>query len=114
LDYYPVTEIRPEVSAMKRVHVLVLSLLLVLYVSVGAGQTPGTGANRLTTEVFEGLALRSIGPTLTTGRIADVDVDPKNPNIWYVASAAGGLWKTENRGLTFEPIFDRGGSFNLC
>ena len=30
------------------------------------------------------------------------------------ATAAGGLWKSENRGLTFTPVFDRGGSFNLC
>ena len=52
-------------------------------------------------------------PDITTGRIADVDIDPKNPNVWYVASASGGLFKTENRGNTFAPIFDQGGSFSL-
>ncbi len=72
------------------------------------------GADRLTAEVFEALALRSIGPSVVTGRVADVDVDPRNPSVYYVATAAGGLWKSTNRGITFEPVFDRGGSFNLC
>jgi hypothetical protein len=77
-----------------------------------AGQQPGS--ERLTPDVFEGLALRSIGPSLVTGRVADIDVDPRNLSVYYVATAAGGLWKSTNRGITFEPIFDRGGSFNLC
>ena len=34
--------------------------------------------------------------------------------MYWVATAAGGLWKSENRGLDFTPVFDRGGSFNLC
>ena len=98
---------------MKRVFLAVLAGVITLFVSVGAEQTPGA-ADRMTTEVFEGLPLRSIGPTLTTGRVADIDVDPKNPNVYWVATAAGGLWKSENRGLDFTPVFDRGGSFNLC
>lgn len=78
---------------------------------VGTGQQ---GASRLTAETLEGMALRSIGPALTTGRVADFDVDPRNPSVYYVATAAGGVWKSENRGITFRPVFDRGGSFNLC
>jgi photosystem II stability/assembly factor-like uncharacterized protein len=73
-----------------------------------------SGRGRLTAEVFEGLALRSIGPSVVTGRVADIDVDPHNPSVYYVATAAGGLWKSTNRGITFDPIFDRGGSYNLC
>ena len=98
---------------MKRVFLAVLAGVITLFVSVGSGQTPAAG-DRLTTEVFEGLTLRNIGPTLTTGRVADIDVDPKNPNVYWVATAAGGLWKSENRGLDFKPVFDRGGSFNMC
>ena len=79
---------------------------------VGAGQGPGT--DRLTADVLKGIELRSIGPTLATGRIVDVQIDPKNPSVWYVVSAFGGLWKTVNRGTTFSPIFDEGGSFTLC
>lgn len=77
-----------------------------------AQQAPST--DRLTPQVFEGLELRSIGPSLVTGRVADFDVDPKNPNVYYVATAAGGVWKSVNRGVTWVSTFDRGGSFNLC
>ena len=76
---------------------------------LGAQEPAGLTANAL-----KGLELRSIGPTLTTGRVQDIEIDPKNPSVWYVASAFGGLWKTENRGITFAPIFDDGGSFTLC
>ena len=65
-------------------------------------------------EKLKGLAWRSIGPGFVTGRIADVEIDPRDQNVWYVATAFGGLWKTVNRGLSFEPIFDEGPSFTLC
>jgi photosystem II stability/assembly factor-like uncharacterized protein len=61
------------------------------------GQSPDT---------FKGMAFRGIGPSLTTGRVADVEIDPNNANIWYVAVGSGGLWKTVNRGDTWTPIFD--------
>ncbi|MDO8836105.1 MAG: hypothetical protein Q7V01_10940, partial [Vicinamibacterales bacterium] len=86
---------------------------IVASVAALGGQAPG-GTDRLTAEVLKGLELRSIGPSLVTGRIADVAIDPKNPSVWYVASAFGGLWKTVNRGVTFTPIFDEGPSFTLC
>jgi photosystem II stability/assembly factor-like uncharacterized protein len=81
-----------------------------------ATQTPAPAASgdRLTADVLKGLAFRSIGPVIQTGRVQDIAIDPKNPNTWYVAAAFGGLWKTVNRGSTFMPIFDDGGSFNLC
>lgn len=41
-------------------------------------------------------------------------VDPKNPHVWYVAMAGGGLWKTTNGGLSFTPIFDNYGSYSMC
>jgi photosystem II stability/assembly factor-like uncharacterized protein len=71
-------------------------------------------ADRLTAEVLKGLEFRSIGPAISTGRVQDIAIDPRNPNAWYVATAFGGLWKTTNRGVTFTPIFDDGGSFTLC
>ena len=57
--------------------------------------------------------LRSIGPALTSGRIADFAVNPKNPSEFYVASASGGVWKTINSGTTFTPIFDHQGSYSI-
>jgi hypothetical protein len=52
------------------------------------------------------LAWRSIGPALMAGRIADVEVHPTDRSTWYVAVGSGGVWKTTNAGVTFEPIFD--------
>jgi photosystem II stability/assembly factor-like uncharacterized protein len=75
-------------------------------------QTP-SGTDGINPDSFKGIEFRSLGPSVTTGRISDVDIDPRNPNVWYVASASGGLWKTENRGNTFTPIFDEYGSYSL-
>ena len=68
---------------------------------------------RLTSELVRELRLRSLGPTLKPGRVADIVVDPRNRNLWYLASASSGLWKTTNRGNNWEPIFDEGDSYSL-
>ncbi len=62
---------------------------------------------------FSVLKFRSIGPALTSGRIADFAVNPDNTSEYYVGVAAGGVWKTLNNGTTFEPIFDKYGSFSI-
>src|SRR5262249_32307072 len=82
-------------------------------VTIGARQTAPV-TDRLTAARLKGLEFRSIGPAISTGRGQDIAIDPKNPNTWYIATAFGGLWKTTNRGVTFSPIFDDGGSFTLC
>ncbi len=89
--------------------------ILVVALAMAAAALPfAQGQDRLNEAALKGLEFRSIGPGFTTGRVQDVEIDPKNTNIWYVASAFGGLWKTENRGISFTPIFDQGGSFTLC
>ncbi|MBI1228234.1 MAG: glycosyl hydrolase [Bacteroidetes bacterium] len=60
-----------------------------------------------------GLTWRSVGPAITSGRISDFAVDPQHRSNYYVASSAGGVWKTTNAGSTFEPIFDGEGSFSI-
>ena len=50
---------------------------------------------------------RNVGPTVISGRVVDLAVDPADPMHFYVAYASGGLWKTENNGTTFEPIFEQ-------
>ena len=83
-----------------------------LYVAVAAAQGPAS-SDRFTADTFKDFAFRSIGPTITTGRVSDVDVDPRNPSVWYVAAASGNLWKTENRGNTWAPVFETYGSYSL-
>jgi len=65
------------------------------------------------TEVVQDLTLRSIGPALTSGRISDIAVDPKDENTWFITIASGGVWKTINSGTTWSPIFDKEGSYSI-
>ena len=63
--------------------------------------------------IFSGLSWRSIGPAFTSGRIADFAVNPQNKSEWYVAVASGHVWKTTNKGTTFEPVFDNYGAYSI-
>jgi len=56
--------------------------------------------------ILDGVNFRNIGPANMGGRIDDFAVVESNPNIIYVGTASGGVWKTVNTGVTWEPIFD--------
>ena len=47
-----------------------------------------------------------LGPTINGARVESVQVDPNNPTTMYVAFGSGNLWKTENNGQTWKPIFE--------
>jgi photosystem II stability/assembly factor-like uncharacterized protein len=64
-------------------------------------------------KTFSGLKLRSIGPALMSGRIADIAINPDDPSQWYVAVGSGGVWKTDNAGNTWQPIFDDQTSYSI-
>jgi photosystem II stability/assembly factor-like uncharacterized protein len=66
----------------------------------------------LSEATFSGLKLRGIGPAFTSGRIADIAIHPEDDNIWYVAVGSGGVWKTTNAAVTWEPIFDDQASYS--
>jgi hypothetical protein len=68
----------------------------------GYEQRKSLGAN----SVVSGIPFRNIGPTVMSGRVTDIDVSPSDPSIFYTTFASGGLWKTENNGASFTPIFD--------
>lgn len=55
---------------------------------------------------FENVPIENIGPTVQSGRVSDIDINPDDPTIFYVAYASGGLWYTENNGTSFTPLFD--------
>ena len=56
---------------------------------------------------FKNLKVRWIGPAVMGGRVSDIAIDPRNPAVFYVGLAHGGLFKTGDNGVTFDPIFDK-------
>jgi len=92
-----------------------LTLLLISGALQGAPSSKGKpeAASKLQASTFEGLAFRNLGPAVTSGRIGDIAVHPVHKDTWFVVVASGGLWKTENAGTTWTPIFDGEGSYSL-
>ncbi|WP_132051251.1 VPS10 domain-containing protein [Pseudocnuella soli] len=56
---------------------------------------------------------RNIGPAGMSGRITSIDVVHNQPDTWYVGAASGGVWKTENAGAAWTPIFDEQPTLNI-
>jgi len=56
--------------------------------------------------IVNDVKFRSVGPSIMSGRVVDVDVNPADATEFYVAYATGGLWHTTNNGQSFTPIFD--------
>jgi len=63
-------------------------------------------AQKIPLDQFKNLKARSIGPAGMSGRVTSIDALYSNPNIIYLGTASGGVWKTENSGAKWEPIFD--------
>ncbi|MFK7800071.1 MAG: glycosyl hydrolase [Anaerolineae bacterium] len=59
------------------------------------------------------LKLRGIGPAVMGGRIIDIAVDPTNKSRWFVAAGSGGVWKTENAGITWDDVFKDQKSYSI-
>ena len=57
--------------------------------------------------------MRNLGPAFLSGRIADIVFHPDNDNVWYVAVGSAGVWKTENSGTTWTPLFDKQKSYSI-
>ncbi len=62
---------------------------------------------QLTDVLFKNLKARSIGPAVMGGRVSDIAIDPRNPFVFYVGLGHGGVFKTNDNGVTFDPIFDK-------
>ncbi len=63
--------------------------------------------------LVKNVSFENIGPSVMSGRVVDVDVNPNNTTEFYVAYASGGLWHTINNGTSFEPILDSAESINV-
>ena len=93
-----------------------LCLLLILSISLNlnAQRRKGKAApEKKETFSMGDLKLRNVGPAFLSGRIADIAVHPDDDDVWYVAVGSGGVWKTENSGTTWTPLFDKQSSYSI-
>ncbi|HEX2723227.1 MAG TPA: hypothetical protein VHM24_09935 [Gemmatimonadaceae bacterium] len=86
--------------------------LRVLLLVAGAAVSPAGSIPAQLTAPLDSAALatfrwRSIGPANMGGRVTDIEADPRNSKVFYVATATGGIWKTVNAGTMFFPVFDK-------
>ena len=62
--------------------------------------------------LFDQVKFKSIGPTVMSGRVVDLAINPENPIEFYVAYATGGVWYTNNNGTSFSPVMDKAPTIN--
>ena len=91
------------------------SLLLstALATLAGAVTVSPAAAQSLTEDQVAMFRYRSIGPTRQSGRFVEIAVPTDDPHTFYIATASGHLWKTENRGITFDILFDDQDVFSI-
>ncbi len=100
-------------------------LTLFLFIStIVFSQQPATNAEAIQqglqqkqqmalSSLVKNVSFENIGPSVMSGRVVDVDVNPQNTTEFYVAYASGGLWYTRNNGTTFEPVLDGAETINV-
>ncbi len=101
-----------------------LFLFVALFSVVIVAQQPATSANEVKkglqqksqlaeNSLVKNLPFKNIGPTIMSGRVVDLAVNPDNPTEFYVGYASGGVWHTKNNGTTFTPILDNSSTQNV-
>src|SRR5215475_13710444 len=75
--------------------------------SPSATLSPSPSPPVLSDALFKNLRARPIGPAVMGGRVSDISIDSRNPFVFYVGLAHGGVFKTNDNGVTFQPIFDK-------
>ena len=88
---------------------LLLSSLLCLFTIV----LPAQDKNGNEPSLVKNLPFSNVGPTVMSGRVVDIAVNPENTIEFYVAYASGGLWYTDNNGISFSPVMDNAQTINI-
>ncbi len=68
--------------------------------------TPPAAAQTTLETAVSHMQYREIGPALMGGRISDLAVVESKPQVFYIATGTGGVWRTENHGTSWTPLFD--------
>ncbi len=89
---------RSDARPIRHAAAAIMILVLAVPCALGAQQSAVERA-------VAGLEWRELGPTIMSGRVADLAVVESDPSTFYVGTATGGVWKTVNAGITFEALF---------
>ena len=81
------------------------SRLTLIFLIVGFG-LQSIWSQQIPKSFFSSMKIRNIGPAGTSGRVTSIDALQSNPDIIYIGTASGGLWRTTSGGTTWEPLFD--------
>ncbi|MDA3860185.1 MAG: glycosyl hydrolase [Melioribacteraceae bacterium] len=92
---------------------LTLLFLMLLQIFLIAEDDKKENKSPWQSKTFSGLKFRNIGPAFPSGRIADFAVNPNDYSEYYVGVACGNIWKTNNSGTTWKPIFENYGSYSI-
>ncbi|MGB5820086.1 MAG: glycosyl hydrolase [Saonia sp.] len=95
-----------------------------VFCALGAAQFPSTSSQTIqqalqlkaqmeASSLVRHIPFKNIGPTVMSGRVVDLDVNPNEPTEFYVAYASGGLWYTNNNGTSFSPVMDTAETQNV-
>jgi photosystem II stability/assembly factor-like uncharacterized protein len=76
---------------------------------VAPAPTPQVDINK----VFKNWKPRNVGPASMSGRVTTIDVEVANPNNIWIGAASGGVWKTNNSGVSWTPVFDEQPILNI-
>ncbi|MBT8187254.1 MAG: glycosyl hydrolase [Croceitalea sp.] len=95
---------------------LIISLGLLFFQLASAQQAATSKAEVLSalqtknamaeSSILKNVPLVNIGPSVMSGRVVDLDVNPEDPNEFFVAYASAGLWHTKSNGIAFAPVLD--------
>src|SRR5438093_4545043 len=82
----------------------ILCILTMLFATTAMAQAPV----KVDSDTISGLGARNIGSATMSGRIAALDAVWEGPRLTvYVGAASGGVWKSQNGGTTYKPVFDK-------
>jgi photosystem II stability/assembly factor-like uncharacterized protein len=98
----------------KSLHLILIILFIFTGFQFGFTQQEKINPDSLfSSSNFSGLSFRNLGPAFMSGRIADIAIHPTDYSSWYIAVGSGGVWKTENAGTTWTPVFDKEKSYSI-